>query len=454
MESISMDPPNPPGPGLSAMESRLRRPVWRRAPLIGLAIGLAVTAGLYLFLTAQPPERGHRIFGLWRDRHFLIACGLFWLALLTCMALVSRRLLFLWIRASLLVGMTWAILELAGLLGLVSYHGFSSKTPFPNSLGAKPIPLVDIRGTTFSDSGGPAWGLPKKAIPFHYKTDRRGYRNRHDRSEADLYLVGDSMLVAGLVPLENTVTARLEVMLRRPTMTLALIGIGPQEERDIFLTANLPMTDRLILHFVFEGNDLQDSKYYPQKISRGGKDANPAPLQRTLLYNLLQWLQHHTQPVNALAPRRIGYIDGEPYTFVYTAEDYEGVQDEVGSICQALDDMRSVVTQAGGTYAVVLVPDKLRVLGPLCRWPEGSDLVHHERHMSPLRDLLIRWCQSEGIPLLDLTDPLSHAAASGEIPWFATDVHPNEIGHRVMAEAIKNWDVTIDWRAKGHNSSR
>jgi len=339
-----------------------------------------------------------------------------------------------------MVGMTWVILELAGLLGLVSYYGFFasyygfhhfSENP---GLGTKPIPLVDIRGTTFGDSGGPAWGLPKKAIPFHYKTDRRGYRNQHDRSEADLYLVGDSMLVAGLVPWENTVTARLEVMLSRPTMTLALIGISPQEERDIFLAANLPMTDRLILHFVFEGNDLQDSKRYRQKVSR-----SRALFQRFLLPNLLQWLKRRTLPVHALAHRHIGYIDGEPYTFMYTAENYKGVQDEVGPICQALEDMRSVVTRAGGTYAVVLVPDKLRVLGPLCHWPEGSDLVQHERHMSPLRDPLIRWCQSEGIPLLDLTDPLSHAATSGEIPWFATDSHLNEIGHRVMAEAIKNW---------------
>ena len=141
MASISMNPLNPRGPGLSAMESRLRRPVGRRALLVGLAIGLAVTACLYLLLTAQPPGPGRRFFGLWRDRSFLMACCLFWLALLTCMALVSRRLLFLGIRASVMVGMTWAILELAGLLGLVSYYGFFSENP---GLGTKPIPLVDI----------------------------------------------------------------------------------------------------------------------------------------------------------------------------------------------------------------------------------------------------------------------------------------------------------------------
>jgi hypothetical protein len=48
------------------------------------------------------------------------------------------------------------------------------------------------------------------AKSFAYKSDRNGFRNVIDRDAADIYLLGESILVAGLVPFDKIITSRLE----------------------------------------------------------------------------------------------------------------------------------------------------------------------------------------------------------------------------------------------------
>src|SRR5262249_21226032 len=140
-----------------------------------------------------------------------------------------------------------------------------------------------------------------------------------DREEADLYLLGDSLLVAGLLPFEQTLAARLETSLRRPVMNLALIAKGPEDEREMLAKALVPMKGHTLLHFIFDGNDLADSAEYVARRARGG-GAPPVPLaKRTLLFQLIMKGQRLTSPVSPLAARQTCHVGDELATFNWTA---------------------------------------------------------------------------------------------------------------------------------------
>lgn len=271
----------------------------------------------------------------------------------------------------------------------------------------------------------------------------RGFRNDKDRDAADIYLVGDSILVAGLVPFENTVTSRLEQNLGRPVMNISLIGLSVQAERDLLIEANPPLKDRFVVHFVFEGNDPLDSRAYRRrKETKDGAVSETGWKNRSPTYNLLMKLQALTEPVNPLAARRTGYIGDQPYGFLWVAEMVRGTEEEFPHILAALADTRKFVEAGGGHYAVVVVPEKYRVLAPLCRWPDGSDLSDYQSNLSPLSGVVIDWCKHEGVPVFDLMGPLQKAAQDGRIPWFQGDTHLNENGHRAAADAIAEWIKT------------
>lgn len=407
----------------------------RRGILVAGALLAAGSAAL-LVATAEDDASGQRFFGLWRTRHFLAACGLLWLSASCFLAARPRRLALLrfWLATTLCVA-GLALAEVLGFLGIVDYDRVFG-THY-DALGARAVPNLDLRGETFYDLSR-AWRYPSEPVPFHYKTDRYGYRNHIDRESTDIVLLGDSILVAGLLPFEETVTARLEQKLGRSCMSIALIDMSPQEEAIHFRDARLPMRDRLLLHFVFEGNDLLDSADFR---ANGGAETETPWSQRTLSYLALLALQRSTTSRRPAEHSKIGTIGGERYLFPWTRQSFEGLEGEVTPILDCILGLRDEVAASGGAYGVVLVPSKIRVLGPLCAWPPESSLHDWESHMSPFPAELIRRCAATGIPVLDLTEPLSAAAHAGRIPYFALDSHPNSAGHEIMADAIRKWDL-------------
>jgi hypothetical protein len=189
----------------------------------------------------------------------------------------------------------WMLLELIGLLGFVSYpERFGRKTG--PTLGDDRIVHADVRGVSYHDTAA-SWGLLSQPVPFHFKTDRRGFRNRHDRARADLYLLGDSIIVAGLISIEKTVTARLERLLGRSAMSVALNGVSPQEEIELFREADLAVENSLVLHFLFEGNDLLDSASHRKRSQEVEAPITESILKKSFAHSGLLWLQQLSQPV-------------------------------------------------------------------------------------------------------------------------------------------------------------
>jgi hypothetical protein len=402
----------------------------RRAPL-AVALGLLASAAGLLAATADDPGDGRLIFGCWHGRDFAIALLLAIVASGAALVAASREAAQAYALGWVVAALLWAALETAGGLGLVSYPELLGRQA-RSDLGTRPVPLLDVSGQTRPDTAS-TWGLATTPVPFHYVTNELGFRNIASRNEADVYLLGDSILVASLLPFEETLAARLEQALGRPVMNIALIGIGVEEEQELFRASGLPVRDRLVLQFVFEGNDLLDARAARQP------PRAPGLRERSLAFNGMLALQALTQPVAGIARRRVGWIDGELYTFRWVRDSFDGLEREIPEITAALEAFGAEVRAGGGSFGVVLVPSKLRVLHDLARWPEGSDLADTAAHLGPLPEALAAWRTRAGVPLLDLTEPLRAAAREGRIPWFPTDTHPNAEGHRVASQALAAW---------------
>jgi len=190
-----------------------------------------------------------------------------------------------------------------------------------------------------------------------------------------------------------------------------------------------------VIHFLFEGNDLQDSLGY-----RGvDGDAAPSTESRSFVRALVVATQRLTQPVDAAVQRRACEINGQIYTFFWTAEDYDESASEHDAIMTEIRAAASETKAAGGRYALVYVPNKLRILGPSCEWPAETDTKDLSPWLSPWRARVQADAKAAGIPLLDLTEPLLSSMREGKVPWFWGDTHPNEVGHEIMATAVGAW---------------
>jgi hypothetical protein len=225
-------------------------------------------------------------------------------------------------------------------------------------------------------------------------------------------------------------------------MQVALIAMSPQEERQLFHDARLEVNGRLVILFVSEDTDLRDSKRFrdPKRFhetAAAGKRASLA--ERSLTHQLVIILQRLTQPIAGYAALRSCAIGDQTYTFQWGRDSFAGFEDEAAVVSDTLLRFAAEVREAGGEFAAVFVPSKLRVLGPLCRFPADSELTDVASNLGPLREHLRRWSERSGIALLDLTEPLLAAARGGRIPWFWGDSHWNAEGHAVAAKALAAW---------------
>jgi hypothetical protein len=409
---------------------------------IGAALAAFVLAAIVLAIGADTTPTNldsRRLFGLWRARHALAALALI-VAGIACLARASSRdAARTVLTAAATTCIALAALEGLGRAGVIPWQRiFAPAFGDLGALGTAPLPNQDVKGHSRKDTAS-VWGIPSEPIGFHYRTERRGFRNQPDRDTADVFLIGDSVLVGALVPFEQTLVSRLESMLQRPVLQVALINTAPQTMIAHFKKAGFDVRERLVLQFVFEGNDLGDSAaLQPERAARIAAIVE----SKSLFDHAWRLLSTSSEPTLGVARTRSCTIGPSTYTFFWTAEHFAGLEAQGSVITGALEAFGDELKAQGARYAVVIVPTKLRVLAPSCpQWPAGSELVDWRRHLSPLRDHVLAWGRDRGVPVLDLTPSLEASARAGTIPWFDTDTHWNSHGHEVAARAIAEWDV-------------
>lgn len=418
-----------------------RRTRWVAALLLAAALAFLLAPALGGAIEGE----GARFFGLWRLRHVAPALALAWLGSLLWVRTLSRRLAKGIAASTAALACAFAAAEGAGFALGIDWSSVVGGGSGKLSLGHAAVAHLEQSGLAQQDIA-PFCDLDFERLPYRFRADQRGFRNEVDRDAADLYLLGDSFIVAGLVPSAELVGTGLEERLRRPAMNVALSGISPQAERDLLLGSGLPLDGRLVLHFVFEGNDLKDSAEYR---SRGAGPPEPrSRLDRSLCVALVVHLQRLSERWVARPSCSKGELRGETYLFGWLRPSFEGLEGECDVIGETLLGLKAEVESRGGAYAVVLIPAKIRVLGPFCSWPPDSVLSDFESHLNPLRDYLTQWAREREVALLDLSEPLTASVEAGRVPWFPADTHWNGTGHAVAADAIAGWAPVVDWLAR------
>lgn len=417
-----------------------RRPSWLRA-----AVMLTVlSASMWVFTFDGSSVPGKAVLGGYRDRWFLVNLLLTYLtALAGVIALirVDRSTVFRLVAMNAGVVFVLVAFELVAVAGIVDYRDIfmgaaTLRGGIDERLRHMSRPNVRIEGNVAPDLV--SWlGADAEPVPYVFETDRYGLRNPVDKEDPRVACLGDSVLVAGLVPVESIVTERLQRSLGVSVLNVSEVGYSPQEEVIRFQNTGID-ANRLIVHFIFEGNDLGDSYEWRQWRDRALATEWPAS---GLVKSALRLLD---EPRRAAGRRRIGRCStgaSPPQTVHFLYDTLRSDREsEWVHLREALLEARDQVLSNGGRYAIVVVPSKLTVLHSFCSWPAGSELDDPARWQGgSLRPNIAQLSADEGIPHLDLTAALRQVTAGGELPYFASDTHLNERGHQAMAESLAPW---------------
>ncbi len=399
--------------------------VGRVAPVVCVLL-----LALWLACRWRPPVVGRLLCGGWRAGDVLVTLSLLWLGGFCWATSAGRRVAFRWLAVTLAGGGAWLTCELV--------VACMPPREEPVVLGWVPVPNVHIVGRTAPDIAA-VWGLPHQQVAFDFETNQWGFRNPKGLTEAEIYCIGDSMLVGIQVPRTKTIPGQIEALAGRSVGNISLIGKAPQQMQQHFRKLDLDLKGRIVLQFLCEDNDLPDSE------ALGG--APPPPDLPTyvvdegpLANRLLLYLQRLTQPEAAQARLRRGSSPQGPVWFLWNYDRGSSHDAQVPVILESLRQLDAYVRGKGGHFGVVLLPAKLRVIGPLCTFPPDSILLPMADHLSPLPEALARWSAETGVPCLDPTVALIAVGRGGQLPWFADDTHLTEVGNRVVAEAIRSWD--------------
>lgn len=412
---------------------------------VGAALVLAALAAAGWVAGAGSGEPlGTAVLGLYRDRVFAANVALTWAALVASWVAWLRPGTPALLRAiALHLGVALPVLlaEAAAFGGLVDFRarlvpGAPQSRPADPRLRRMGEPNTHVRGRVAPDLVQ-ILGVEAAEVPFDFRTDRYGLRNLGDKSDPAVFCLGDSVLVAALVPAAETLTEQLERGLGLPVLNVSESGYSPQEAALRLELLGLPLRGRLVLQFVFDGNDLADSSAWRAWIARrAAVDWPNVGLLKSLLGSL-----HRARPGAAAA--RLGLFRGtsgeESVWFLWDRSTQAAHLDEIPAVLDALAGIRARVEGERGRYAVVLVPSKLRALHEFTSFPEGSEIATPEERESALASALLAWAERERVSIFDLTPALRGEARSGRLPYFPADTHLNAHGHTVAAGALLPW---------------
>jgi hypothetical protein len=298
--------------------------------------------------------------------------------------------------------------------------------------------------------------------PVEFKKDRtRNALGLHDAPIADLedgerrlLILGDSYIHAAAVDVKETVGQQLEEQLREAGSAWDVVSIGgvgwgqieelsalqergPQLVPDQVLTVFLPLNDVRNNHPGLQKEaTLQMARmqrFRPGWIQLAAEDAPLFLVQSSRLNQLLShrlalwsWEEHEDEiPLD--------------YQIYATAETPEWT--EAWTMTEDLiRATRDAASQLGADYAVAIASTPQGVAGA----EEGRALLSraYPRMDDETWDLdlpsqrLMAFCESEGIPILDLEPGLRARTADGQSLHFPYDGHWNAAGHRAAAQLL------------------
>ncbi|HYN08784.1 MAG TPA: SGNH/GDSL hydrolase family protein [Vicinamibacterales bacterium] len=286
-------------------------------------------------------------------------------------------------------------------------------------------------------------GLPSPArYDVDVAYDKNGFRNDVDFTQADVVAIGDSFVEAAEIAKSQTVVAELGRRLGVTVANLGQSGYGPQQELIVLKRYGAPLSPKVVVWFLFGGNDLSDVDEYEWRRDHLDEFLAPPPLgARTFMRNSLTALARLTMPTRRTlsdGSRRhevtFTRADGSREVIYLDAPESEWQAHQWDVTSSTLLNARDLSNRGGAEFLLVYIPRKLRVYqGYLSAAP---DSYAHSWQLNNLPEVLGDFCRKHGILFLDSTVPLREAVASGESVYLPDDVHWNAAGHRVVAAAV------------------
>jgi SGNH hydrolase-like domain, acetyltransferase AlgX len=373
----------------------------------------------------------------------------------------AQRCNSIWIRR---LGIAFAALLLLGIAGDILLRvvpGFAPAGPDSSEI-AQQIKSQSMLGrmvyAPHSELGAliaPSLDHAIETLDFTYnlRTDHAGFPNAEPWPDhVDVAVLGDSLLVGPGVGIEGQFTTLLQQRLNgRTVLNFGLPGAGTEHAYLAYRTYVEPLRPELVIavvcvawdidnsvHFARWRTELPESDFTEYRLSYG--ETHPTrweTIKRRLARSpLLRVGYGSIKPLFNGTPllEQITFANGETIFLSARAQrrlaqgmDRPGVPNLHDIFFRPLDELRTAVGAAGAQFMVALLPSKEELYGA-----EAFPAV-----LRPFEDVKAE-LEARQFPILDLY-PAVRAAGREKSPYYRADIHLNELGNRIVADAIAGW---------------
>jgi hypothetical protein len=320
-----------------------------------------------------------------------------------------------------------------------------------------------------------------------YHSDSRGYRNRDEREQYDIVVLGDSFAEGSNVSDDQAWPAVLGEISGATVYNLGMSGYSPVHYAAALEEHGLGLSPKVVVCMLYEGNDFRGSV-----LKRA--DAGPSFGDRLKRY------QKQSPIINGLDRLLIGALgpigsDAElpeldilswlplrvpdgPAAKYYAFAPKQLLQNKRSAtvfrmnpawqaVSGLLSKMHLRCEQAGAEFVVTFAPTKAHVVLPIARDRLPADKVQAfaglrsdglpppDRFMEMLFENLsatesvVRdWCAKNDVTYVALTGPLRDAASVGRQVYYTYDQHWTPDGHEVVAGVLGDvWrdEASSEW---------
>lgn len=353
--------------------------------------------------------------------------------------------------------LAWFVLEAGAAMGIVDYRltfGTLGDEPWRNPLNRLDPELLHLHAPRQRLVGVQKGGdiayhfrVPHPGnYPYDVQYDHNGFRNDADLANAEIVILGDSMIEATSVPREETFAALLAEKQQCTVANLGQLWYGPIQEWIVLKRFGIPLKPRVCLWAFFAGNDLSDLRRYQSAIQdwpMNSASFHSFPARSFAKNGLQAAFQRWGYPRRPDALSRAADFRAPDGTvtrlYMYYPEPPMTPENlhSLGIVDGIFREAWELLQDHGVSLVVMYIPTKFRVYHDLCTFPKGSECASWQLSDLPERLKEMLASLSPDIHFLDLTDALKDRARSGAIVYWPDDTHWTPAGNRAAADAIQ-----------------
>lgn len=441
------------------------RPLSRRVWVIAAVVAVVAAVAAWWL----PGDKGHGVFGRLVYWQFMLAGGISLLALVAVLLALMPEDARRWAAPRAGIVVAAIVVGLAVIEAGASFWpaGDPRDNPFYlfNEGGVRDDDTLPYARPSYLKWTGLSRGdlavtrgdLDPFARTVTFQTDYQGFRNSRDRRAADVVFIGDSVTEAGNVPEENTFVALTSKRLGLIGRNMGRAGYSTPHELVVLRKYALPCEPRVVVWQVAESNDLYENVVFENWIEAGRPPRKPT--RRGLAWN---WQR---QSLTYRLFQNIQVVEPWPLWGIFT--DADGKEHEVRFshltkyktqspnerivpeghaglplLRDSLDEGRRLLAQqdTGAHMVVLLIPMKLRVMGPYVRMSEElQSFLDPDWQIPPeatLAAYLSTLCREWGVTFVDATPLFLERSAAGDLVYLPLDTHLSDRGHELLSDLL------------------